>query len=531
MSRRGTLALLLLAWAACNRPDPPIPARDGPLAISLRYPAVGTPVPAVDSIALWGTVGTGRATLSVNGTRVPVEANGTFATFLPVPPGAAPALRLEARRGDERQLLEVPLRRGGAPPVASVPAGAGGAGRDPNGTQPPPPDAGPRPWGRWVTMRRLPSDTADSATQARPIYARWRPGGEVAIGIAQGIRLFADARTTDALRLRLAPDEHVWIPAVDADTVTRARAPLLAAGRLEVSHPPGELLLRIPLPERLPTSVELTGDRLHWTIHGAEWRPLPPALAGDSTGDGTGTTVRRIVPRDTAAGRVVVDLGLVQLPLGWRTEWADGALQLRVRLATPPSPSLAGLHVVLDPGHPPDGTIGPSGLVEDSVTLAVALATAERLRRQGATVTLTRETSAPVSLEARAAIAEQSPAQLFISIHVNAPGPGRPPQAVYGTQTYWMNPNGRALARVLLAEVARTMGHPAIGTYQGEYAVLRPAWPTAALVEGSGIVLPEREAFLRTARGIDAYARGLVNGIERWQRMSASRALPASRPR
>jgi len=527
MLRRVAPCVAVLAIAGCGKPASPIPSRDGALAIDVRYPVDGTRVPAVDSIALWGTVGTGRATLTVNGASIQVEPNGTFAAFLPVPPGDDPALLLEARRGREREARRVPLERGPTAAPATTADGSGATPASPNSQQRRSPDDRPRPWSRWVVMRRLPSDTADSATQARPIYARWRPGGAVAIGIAQGIRLFSDARTADALRLRLASDAHVWIPIVDADTTARSRAPMLRASQLEVTRGDDELRLTIPLPERLPTTVELAGDRLYWTVYGAEWAPAPAASHGDR---GAGT-VRRVVPRDTASGRLVVDLGLVQLPLGWRTEWRDGALHLRVRLANRSSNSMAGLHVTLDPGHPPDGTIGPSGLMEDSVTLAVALAAAELLRRQGVTVTLTRATSAPVSLEARAAIAEQSAAHLFISIHVNAPGPGRPPQAVYGTQTYWMNPTGRALARVLLAEVARAMGHPAIGTYQGEYAVLRPTWPTAALVEGSGIVIPEREAYLRTTAGIEAYARGLVNGIERWQRLSASRALPVTRPR
>jgi N-acetylmuramoyl-L-alanine amidase len=345
------------------------------------------------------------------------------------------------------------------------------------------------------------------------------------LGLAQGIRLFADARTERTLRLQLAPLEHVWVPAIDADTNAKERVVARQATRLVVTTHPDELLLSVSFPERLPSTVELAGEGLHWTIFGAEWKERPPAVAGD------GKTVRRIVPRDSAPGRVVVDLGLVATPLGWRIEWHDGALRLRLRLRTAPSRSLAGFRITLDPGHPPDGTTCPSRLAEDSVTLAVARAAAGQLRALGATVAHTRGSAAPLSLEARAVIAEQAPSPLCDSLHLNAPGPGRPPSAVYGTQTYWMNPNGRALAHALLVEVAAAMGHLAIGSYQGEFAVLRPAWATAALVEGSGIVIPEREAFLRTTDGVAAYARGVVNGIVKWQRESASRMLPAARAR
>lgn len=507
---RRTAPLLLLALA-CSGPDSAIPPLDGALVADVVHPRPDTPVPTNDSIALWGSLGTGRATLKVNGARVAVERNGTFSAFVGVPRGPSPALRLVARRGRDSVVRTIGLRRGGA--------------RDAGDTSAEAPEGSIRPWTRWVTMRRLPSDTADSATQWRPIYSRWRPGGEVAIALPQGLRLQADARTSRSIRLRLAPDERVWIALEDADTTARARAPLLRAGAPVVRIDSNEVTLRIALPERLPTTVELSGDRLLWTVYGAAWPTRPPARDGD------GAMVRRIVPRDSADGRVVVDLGLVALPLGWRTEWRDGALQLQVRRPLPPTGSLRGLVVTLDPGHPPDGTTGPSGLQEDSVTLAVAQSAATMLRARGATVIVTRADRSPLSLEARAVMAERRETHAFISLHLNAPGPGRPPTAVYGTQTYWMHPNSRPLARFLLAEVARAMGHPAIGMYDGEFAVLRPAWAAAVLVEGSGIVIPEREAFLRTQRGVDAYARGVVRGIERWRQASVSRALPARRLR
>lgn len=500
--------LLLLVTSSCAGPDSAIPALDGALVADVVYPRPGTPVPGNDSIALWGTLGTGRANLKVNGARVTVERNGTFAAFLPVPSGRAPSLRLVARRGGDSLVRTVPLRR--------EPLSESSGGEEPGRGAP---EGNVRAWSRWVTIRRLPSDTADSATQWRPIFSRWRPGGEVAIPLPQGLRLQADARTARSIRLRLAPDERVWIPMEDADTTARPRAEVLRAGPPVIRFDSTEFRLSIALPERLPTTVELSGDRLLWTVYGATWGARPPARDGD------GTLVRRIVPRDSAAGRLVVDLGLVALPLGWRTEWRAGALHLRVRHPLPPSGSLRALVVTLDPGHPPDGTTGPSGLMEDSVTLAVAHAAAVMLRARGATVHLTRTDRTPLSLEARAVAADRSDTHLFISLHLNAPGPGRPPVAVFGTQTYWMNPNGRVLARFLLTDVARAMGHPAIGMYDGEFAVLRPAWAAAVLVEGSGIVVPEREVFLRTTAGVEAYAQGVVSAIERWRASPVARAL------
>ena len=160
------------------------------------------------------------------------------------------------------------------------------------------------------------------------------------------------------------------------------------------------------------------------------------------------------------------------------------------------------------------------------MTLAVGRATAERLRALGARVTLTRDDASRLSVEARAAMITQLDPHLFVSIHGNSPGPGRPPLAVYGTQIYYMQPNGRQLARALLRGVSQAMAHPALGGYHGEYAGLRQSWATAALIEGTPLIIPEREAFLRTPAGIAAYAQGIVDGVLEWRRAPQSFALP-----
>ncbi len=520
--RRGLLLLLLLGLAAldgCSRRDSSIPAVDGPLTVTLRYPVADAKVGG-DSIAAWGTVGTGRSTLHVNGVPVTVENNGAFAAFLPLPPGAKPVLTFVAVKGRDSVRRRIPLRRDG----------------DANGTAP---DTVRRTWSKWVSMRRLPSDTADSATQWRPIYSRWRPRGAVALALTQGLRFRSDLRTTSAMRLVVSPTLRVWIPIVDGDT-TASPAPLPVTARaLRLSHTRDVVQLTVPMAREVPTTVELAGDRLHWTLHGATWSALPRAI------DGLVAPVRRVVARAGSARRAGaparaetaptnepdaasahVDIGLTHMPLGWRSEWKDGAMQLTIRIPPAQRPNLEGLTILLDPGHPPDGTVGPSGLVEDSITLAVARVAAGWLRALGARVTLTRADSGRLSVEARAAMITQRSPHLFVSIHANAPGPGRPPVAVHGTQVYYMQPNGRQLARAFLHSVSDAMRHPALGAYQGEYAVLRQTWATAALVEGTPLIIPEREAFLRTPAGIAAYAQGIVDGVLEWRRMPEAFALP-----
>jgi N-acetylmuramoyl-L-alanine amidase len=78
--------------------------------------------------------------------------------------------------------------------------------------------------------------------------------------------------------------------------------------------------------------------------------------------------------------------------------------------------------IVVDPGHGgrDPGATGVGGLREKDVNLSIAVQLAERLRKRGFKVILTRATDKTLDLEERTAIAESSNGDVFISIHANA---------------------------------------------------------------------------------------------------------------
>lgn len=475
----------------CADPGVRIPRIDGPLVLELRYPLDGTVI-AQDSTAIWGSTGSGRASLDVNGRRIRVEPNGAFADFVPLPADDTATLRFRAHMGRDTagRVIRIP-RRAGARMAAAV-------------------EPRVRDWTYRVRLRRLPSDTVDSATQARPIFTRWLPDGSVAFGIPQDVRLFADARTDDHLRLRIAPGLRVWVPAADAEVIGPGQPRNHPLHDLRVSADSAEAVVSFALEEPVFSQVELGGGHLVWTVYGVDAEAAGP-VAGPASG-----IVRSLASLPSGAGTARLAIALTEEPLGWKTEWQEGRLRLRIRTLPRFRDGLRGLVVGLDAGHPPEGTTGAAGLREDSMTLAVARAAAGRLRALGARPVLIRETAAPVSLDERIARAERSGVHVFISIHGNSPGPGRPPRAVLGTALYWLRQNAYPLARALYPEVARALGQRPLALVREDLAVLRPTWYPAILVEGTAMVVPEREAFLRTQRGIDAYADGIVAGLREW---------------
>ena len=117
--------------------------------------------------------------------------------------------------------------------------------------------------------------------------------------------------------------------------------------------------------------------------------------------------------------------------------------------------------VVIDPGH---GGRDPGAQVRGLNEAELALDIAVRLERllskePGVEVVLTRRTNAYVALEERTAIANQSDADLFLSIHVNSTKNA----SVRGFETYFLNfapnPEAEAVAARENAGSARTMGN------------------------------------------------------------------------
>jgi N-acetylmuramoyl-L-alanine amidase len=93
--------------------------------------------------------------------------------------------------------------------------------------------------------------------------------------------------------------------------------------------------------------------------------------------------------------------------------------------------------VVIDAGHGghDSGAVGPSGVQEKDVTLAIALQVAKKLTAAGLEVLLTRDDDTFVRLEDRAGFANGRKGDLFLSIHCNA----APNRKLRGIETYTLN--------------------------------------------------------------------------------------------
>lgn len=176
----------------------------------------------------------------------------------------------------------------------------------------------------------------------------------------------------------------------------------------------------------------------------AEAPTVPPSMAGAPAGDPTVVV--------TPTGVVAPVLGRVEG--GWRVRTPCGA-EAVVPRATPVGPAA----VVLDPGHGGDerGAIGPGGLAEADVNLAVARHAARALEAAGFPAVLTRTADIRITLATRAEIIRALRPRAAVSIHHNADPDG--PSARPGTETFYQvaSADSKRLAGLVYEEVVRAL--------------------------------------------------------------------------
>ena len=184
---------------------------------------------------------------------------------------------------------------------------------------------------------------------------------------------------------------------------------------------------------------------------------------------------------------------------GHTIEFSDGTTQVLLKprpvQAQDPAKPLAGISVLLDPGHGQDdgGAMGAAGAqapVEKDVNLAVSLAAKYRLEQLGATVHMIRTDDTFLTLQERNQKITELQPDFFIAVHHNSVDLSVDANQSAGTECYYFYPAGKQLAQTLVQNVAAATGRPERGTFWGYYYVARNATCPAVLLEVGFMVNP-----------------------------------------
>ena len=141
--------------------------------------------------------------------------------------------------------------------------------------------------------------------------------------------------------------------------------------------------------------------------------------------------------------------------------------------------------VVIDPGHggPDPGAIGIGGIRETDVVLEVSKIVKNLLSEKGVKVRLTRKNEVDLDLPPRVSFANNTDADIFVSIHANASRGKR--RDINGLETfYYRGWRGRLLAKRIQKQILRVSpGSPDRGVKQGRFYVIKNTKMPAVLVE------------------------------------------------
>ncbi len=191
---------------------------------------------------------------------------------------------------------------------------------------------------------------------------------------------------------------------------------------------------------------------------------------------------------------------------------------------------LAGKIIVIDPGHgsiqpgnwSDPGAVGKNGLYERDVVMDISLRLRDILISRGATVILTRVGDTTLTLEGRAAIANDAGADVFVSVHANA----STSRLLNGTTTYYYAPVGsplegqradrQLLASLVQMEMVQAMGRRDAGIFEASFSVLRNTTMPSILAETAFISNPEEEALLGDPVFRAQAALGIAEGLAKY---------------
>jgi N-acetylmuramoyl-L-alanine amidase len=171
------------------------------------------------------------------------------------------------------------------------------------------------------------------------------------------------------------------------------------------------------------------------------------------------------------------------------------AVREREQLRRPPRASVAGVRVLIDPGHSAEdpGFLAPDGTPEHEVTWQLATLIEGRLAALGAHVVLARGPATFPTTSERAALANEEGVEAILSIHCNglsSPEARGAAAYYYGTESS-MSDRGRLLAQLAVDRVCDEVGTPNCRTHPSTTSLLRESRAPAVLVEPGFLTHPE----------------------------------------
>lgn len=314
----------------------------------------------------------------------------------------------------------------------------------------------------------------------------------------------------------------LFIPCSDAEPLPDAAAlpPKVQITGGKADYRSERLSVRIACGQKLPVTVSVTDDGiLRAYLYGAELQDGAPVVCAANP-----------LCADFTLRQEKANV-LLELPLfdarnyyGYDLSYEEGAVCISLRcphrLGADPALPLAGIRILLDPGHGGDDTGAPGpdrGYREKDFNLAIVRRAVPQLLAWGAEVFTTRldDTSVPLVSgdHSRCAVINALRPDLVFSVHHDSIGYYADITKLHGLLSLYWDPSGKLAAETAFDQMTAVLGRKRREVRRQCLAMCRNPHVPAVLVEAGYTTCPEEMSFSRTEAGAEKAGAAVAYSI------------------
>lgn len=267
-----------------------------------------------------------------------------------------------------------------------------------------------------------------------------------------GIQMQVDGQFGNFYRVKLAPDQHAYVPVENLELLPDGTSvPHAVLGNWKVWGDSLFDYVQIQVGKPLPYDVHLYDHpgqiviRLYGAVSNTNW--ISQFLSAEE--------IKDVQIHTLSDGVVEVRISLQHAqPWGCTLQYAGSVLLVRVK-RQPKILNLTHLRIAIDAGHGGNntGATGPTGTREKNLTLMLAEELQKALHRLGVHTIMTRTNDTSLTMLERENYLRQADPDLLLSIHLNS---SSNPVDISGTSTYYHEPGFRPLSLAIYKRLVAT---------------------------------------------------------------------------
>lgn len=353
-------------------------------------------------------------------------------------------------------------------------------------------------------------------TEKAPV--RTFPYGGRLTPIPKGTLLVIDGKFKEHYRFNQGNIRKVWINEKDVNLISEAEEELTSKiTSVNIIDNPKNIMIKIPLEQRLPLSLNEKSNKLIIDIYGgkSDLSTIPQSKSKFVNNIRWTQPYSKVFRLSTSLNFPILN-GYDSFYLG---------NDLIIKINKPPVVNklnpLKGRIIAIDPGHGADelGAVGPTGVPEKTVNLRISEYLKQELERAGAKVIMTRVTDDEnPDLYERPVIATKNNAEVLVSVHNNALPDGKNPYKEHGSSVYYYHSQAKPLASEIQNSLVRDLKFNDLGVFWGSLVLTRPTNPVCVLVEVGFMINPYEYEKLITPEYQKKSAVAIKKGLENYFR-------------